>query len=181
MCIPCFLQCGWRGVLRHVHYMYLLVVRQLEQQVKLVLDNIGSDGDKKRELIRGEAVDKAEQLSKPPMYLSPPSSFSLGFLLPCSYYPHCHDKSTLVHAPFILTPLTLNLLLLPRACEANPGEPGCIQRSTLQAAEATVTVHVLPPLLEQIILALLLLSKYQSHCELRFTPVPAMHGNLASA
>ena len=48
-------------------YMHLLAVRQLEQQVKLVLDNIGSNGDMKRKLIRGEAVDKAEQLSEPPV------------------------------------------------------------------------------------------------------------------
>ena len=39
-------------------------VRQLEQQVKIILDNIGSDDAKKRALIRGEAVDKAEQLSE---------------------------------------------------------------------------------------------------------------------
>ena len=41
----------------------LIIVRQLEQQVKIVLDNISADSDRKRELIRGEAVDKAEQLS----------------------------------------------------------------------------------------------------------------------
>ena len=75
--------------------MYLLVVRQLEQQVKLVLDNIGSDGDKKRELIRGEAVDKAEQLSKPPMYLS--------------LHPLSHLVSSSL-APTFLT-VTINLLL----------------------------------------------------------------------
>ena len=39
------------------------VVRQLEQRVKLILDQIGADENKKRELIRGSAVDKAEQLS----------------------------------------------------------------------------------------------------------------------
>ena len=45
-------------------------VRQLEQQVKLVLDSISADSDRKRELIRGEAVDKAEQLSEP-LFLRP--------------------------------------------------------------------------------------------------------------
>lgn len=39
-------------------------MRQLEQQVKIILDNIGGDDTKKRALIRGEAVDKAEQLSE---------------------------------------------------------------------------------------------------------------------
>ena len=45
-------------------------MRQLEQQVKLVLDSISADSDRKRELIRGEAVDKAEQLSEP-LFLRP--------------------------------------------------------------------------------------------------------------
>ncbi len=40
------------------------LVRQLEQQVKTILDAIASDEMKKKELIRGEAVDKAEQLSE---------------------------------------------------------------------------------------------------------------------
>lgn len=44
--------------------MMCYTVRQLEQQVKLVLDSISADSDRKRELIRGEAVDKAEQLSE---------------------------------------------------------------------------------------------------------------------
>jgi optic atrophy protein 1 len=39
-------------------------VRQLEQQVKIILDSISSDEERKRHLIRGDAVDKAEQLSK---------------------------------------------------------------------------------------------------------------------
>ncbi len=39
------------------------IVRQLEQRVKLILDQIGTDESKKRQLIRGGAVDKAEQLS----------------------------------------------------------------------------------------------------------------------
>lgn len=41
-----------------------MVVRQLEQQVKSILDAIATDESKKRELIRGDAVDKAEQLSE---------------------------------------------------------------------------------------------------------------------
>lgn len=32
--------------------------------MKLILDSIGCDDQKKRELIRGDAVDKAEQLSE---------------------------------------------------------------------------------------------------------------------
>ncbi len=44
--------------------MFLLVVRQLEQQVKNILDSIAIDESRKRDLIRGDAVDKAEQLSK---------------------------------------------------------------------------------------------------------------------
>ena len=39
-------------------------MRQLEQQVKNILDAIAIDEAKKKELIRGEAVDKAEQLSE---------------------------------------------------------------------------------------------------------------------
>ena len=39
------------------------LVRQLEQQIKIILDTIGSNDKRKNELIRGEAVDKAEQLS----------------------------------------------------------------------------------------------------------------------
>ena len=42
----------------------LSVVRQLEQCVKVILDSIATSEDRKRELIRGDAVDKAEQLSK---------------------------------------------------------------------------------------------------------------------
>ena len=38
-------------------------VRQLEQQVKTILDSIAVSEDRKKELIRGDAVDKAEQLS----------------------------------------------------------------------------------------------------------------------
>lgn len=40
------------------------IVRQLEQQVRSILDAIAVDETRKRELIRGEAVDKAEQLRK---------------------------------------------------------------------------------------------------------------------
>ena len=39
-------------------------VRQLEQQVKTILDSIAVSEDRKKELIRGDAVDKAEQLSE---------------------------------------------------------------------------------------------------------------------
>lgn len=42
----------------------LFVVRQLEQQVKSILDAIAVNESRKKELIRGDAVDKAEQLSK---------------------------------------------------------------------------------------------------------------------
>ena len=44
----------------NVHF----VVRQLEQQVKCILDAIAVDETRKKELIRGDAVDKAEQLSE---------------------------------------------------------------------------------------------------------------------
>ena len=43
---------------------YPLLVRQLEQQVKTLLDSIAVDEKRKNELIRGDAVDKAEQLSE---------------------------------------------------------------------------------------------------------------------
>ena len=36
----------------------------MEQRVKVILDSIATSDDRKRELIRGDAVDKAEQLSK---------------------------------------------------------------------------------------------------------------------
>ena len=36
----------------------------MEQRVKVILDSIATSEDRKRELIRGDAVDKAEQLSK---------------------------------------------------------------------------------------------------------------------
>ncbi|XP_064384998.1 dynamin-like 120 kDa protein, mitochondrial [Halichondria panicea] len=39
-------------------------VRQLEQQVKTTLDSIAGDEGRKREVIRGDAVDKAEQLKQ---------------------------------------------------------------------------------------------------------------------
>ena len=39
-------------------------VRQLEQQIKSILDSIAVSEEKKKELIRGDAVDKAEQLSE---------------------------------------------------------------------------------------------------------------------
>ena len=45
-------------------FLFFFLVRQLEQHVKLILDQIGMDEDKKRQLIRGGAVDKAEQLSE---------------------------------------------------------------------------------------------------------------------
>jgi len=43
---------------------HTFLVRQLEQQVKTILDAIAIDEARKKELIRGEAVDKAEQLRK---------------------------------------------------------------------------------------------------------------------
>ena len=55
MCNPIFINFMLRP--------YVCIVRQLEQRVKLILDQIGTDESKKRELIRGGAVDKAEQLS----------------------------------------------------------------------------------------------------------------------
>jgi optic atrophy protein 1 len=39
-------------------------VRQLEQQIKSILDSIAVSEEKKKELIRGDAVDKAEQLKQ---------------------------------------------------------------------------------------------------------------------
>ena len=39
-------------------------VRQLEQQIKSILDSIAVSEERKKELIRGDAVDKAEQLSE---------------------------------------------------------------------------------------------------------------------
>ena len=39
-------------------------VRQLEQQIKSILDSIAVSKERKKELIRGDAVDKAEQLSE---------------------------------------------------------------------------------------------------------------------
>ena len=44
-------------------YLLIIVVRQLELQVKSILESITHDENKKKELIRGLAVDKAEQLS----------------------------------------------------------------------------------------------------------------------
>ena len=44
--------------------LLLLLVRQLEQQVKALLESIAVDENRKKELIRGDAVDKAEQLSE---------------------------------------------------------------------------------------------------------------------
>ena len=41
-----------------------MAVRQLEQQVKSILDSIAVSEERKRDLIRGDAVDKAEQLSE---------------------------------------------------------------------------------------------------------------------
>ena len=56
------------------HYIYIreqqydtlfsVIVRQLEQQVKTILDSIAVSEERKKELIRGDAVDKAEQLSE---------------------------------------------------------------------------------------------------------------------
>ena len=46
------------------HAISECLVRQVEQQVKVILDTIALDEAKKKELIRGDAVDKAEQLSK---------------------------------------------------------------------------------------------------------------------
>ena len=45
-------------------YIVLCAVRQLEQQVKAILHSIAVSEDRKKELIRGDAVDKAEQLSE---------------------------------------------------------------------------------------------------------------------
>ena len=45
------------------HLCLHCTVRQLEQRVKTILDSIAVSDDRKRELIRGDAVDKAEQLS----------------------------------------------------------------------------------------------------------------------
>ena len=51
-------------VLRDTSHLCLhCTVRQLEQRVKTILDSIAVSDDRKRELIRGDAVDKAEQLS----------------------------------------------------------------------------------------------------------------------
>ncbi len=47
----------------HAH-THTHTVRQLEQQVKHILDAIATDEQRKRDLIRGDAVDKAEQLSE---------------------------------------------------------------------------------------------------------------------
>jgi hypothetical protein len=44
-------------------------VRQLEQQVKSILDSIAVSEERKKDLIRGDAVDKAEQLSELSFYL----------------------------------------------------------------------------------------------------------------
>ena len=56
----------------HVYTVIILscstVVRQLEQRVKVILDSIATREDRKRELIRGDAVDKAEQLSKSTLF-----------------------------------------------------------------------------------------------------------------
>lgn len=55
------------SVLRRVENTLLCLygtVRQLEQQVKAILDSIAVSEDRKKELIRGDAVDKAEQLSE---------------------------------------------------------------------------------------------------------------------
>ena len=39
-------------------------VRQSEQQIKSILDSIAVSEERKKELIRGDVVDKAEQLSE---------------------------------------------------------------------------------------------------------------------
>lgn len=39
-------------------------VRQLELEVKTMLDNITADDEKKQELLQGEVIDKAERLSE---------------------------------------------------------------------------------------------------------------------
>lgn len=51
------------------HIMMMYTVRQLEQQVKTILDSIAVSEQKKKELIRGDAVDKAEQLSECTLYI----------------------------------------------------------------------------------------------------------------
>ena len=45
-------------------FFAVCVVRQLEQQIKSILDSIAVSEERKKELIRGDAVDKAEQLSE---------------------------------------------------------------------------------------------------------------------
>lgn len=57
-------ECLALSLMPHVQVHIPYVVRQLEQQVKNILDDIAVDESRKRELIRGDAVDKAEQLSE---------------------------------------------------------------------------------------------------------------------
>jgi len=40
------------------------VVRQLELEVKTMLDAITTDNEQKQQLLQGEVIDKAERLSK---------------------------------------------------------------------------------------------------------------------
>ena len=44
--------------------VYFIPARRLENEVKEILDDIGQDQDKKKELIKGRQVDLAEELSK---------------------------------------------------------------------------------------------------------------------
>lgn len=55
-------------------------MRQLEQQVKTILDSIAFDESRKKVLIRGDAVDKAEQLSEFHDYII----YRLSFQITCS-------------------------------------------------------------------------------------------------
>ena len=45
-------------------YQCVLVVRQLELEVKTMLDAITADNEQKQQLLQGEVIDKAERLSK---------------------------------------------------------------------------------------------------------------------
>ena len=44
--------------------VYAYAVRQLELEVKTMLDTITADDEKKQHLLQGEVIDKAERLSK---------------------------------------------------------------------------------------------------------------------
>ena len=74
---PVFLFCTpQHGTLSKLSVIYIIIlcvfcaVRQLEQQIKSILDSIAVSDERKKELIRGDAVDKAEQLSKSSLSLA---------------------------------------------------------------------------------------------------------------